>query len=83
MSAVVDINSGLVAPSARIPYEPLIALLKELLEKAECGEIQGAAVAYVFADGDTTYQISSRQTSFGLVGAVETAKHELFKHDHG
>lgn len=78
---VVDINHGKVASAAREVYDPLVAMLKALLEKAENGEIQGAAVAYSYHDGVCTYWISSRDSSFGLIGAVEAAKHAMFAHD--
>ncbi len=81
MSSIVDIKSGRVSIKAREVHEPLVEMLEMFLTKAKSGEIQGVAMAYMFADGDCTFSLSTRVSSFGLIGALEGAKHWLVSHD--
>lgn len=82
MHKVIDLYTGRTSKSARIVYKPMVRLLQDLLEKAQAGEIQGVAIAFEYADGVTEFAVSVRKSSFGLIGALETAKHSIFSHDN-
>lgn len=83
MTGIVSLFDGGIDPAAKIPHEPLVGILSDLLEKAKSGEIQGAIIAYQYHDGITSYATSVRVSSFALLGALETAKHSIFSHDNG
>lgn len=56
------------------PNETAINALKDLLERAESGELQGVAVSYLDRDGIASYVIAGRICSFSTIGAVEVMR---------
>lgn len=79
MKSNVVALSGQVPTEAGQPYPQLVEMLEELLDKAKSGEIQGACVAYMFRDGSSVFETSTRDTTYSLVGALATGKAGLME----
>lgn len=58
------------APVERVPNDALVACLKDMLQKAEAGEITGAACVMVYDDGMASYSLVGQVGGFSMVGAL-------------
>lgn len=76
MSNVVGLD-GNVPMVARQPSERLVETLRDLLRRAEDGDIQAASVAFVDGDGCASWVNSGRLGSYSLIGAGMAATHSL------
>lgn len=56
-----------------------IEVLRDLLAKAEAGEVIGAVVAVLYHDGLAGFQIGGMIGGYSLLGAVEMAKSDLIE----
>lgn len=56
------------------PNEMLVEAIKEVLERAENGEIVGAAVAMTAADNTTPYMLVGEIGGFSMSGALSALK---------
>lgn len=54
-----------------------IETLRDMLAKAEAGEVVGAVVAVLYHDGLSGFQIGGMIGGYSLLGAVELAKADL------
>lgn len=61
----------------RTRNESVIEVLRELLEKAEAGEIVGVITAQIYHDGLSGFRIGGLVGSYSMVGALEMAKADL------
>lgn len=73
---VVDIHGG---PSVRggVPNSTCVKVARELLLMAESGELQGIAVAFLDREGVSGFVTGGRVGGYGMIGALEMARHEL------
>ena len=62
------------------PNEGCVAHLRELLQRAEAGEITGIVCASLHADNLCSYTIAGMIGPYSLLGAIEMAKSELQDH---
>lgn len=65
------------------PVETCVNALRDLLERAEAGELIGVALAGLHHDGDASYHVAGRVSGFGLQGALEVAKAKLVDINRG
>lgn len=77
---VIGIHGGVSHRSGE-PCETSIEALKDLLERAEAGEVQGVAVAYLDKDGVASFVISGRIGGYPTIGAIEAVKSLLVENE--
>jgi hypothetical protein len=68
MSKVVSIGKNPV-PDEGEPNEVLIAFLREMLERAESGEIQGVGMVALHADRTANWHVAGLVGGLALLGA--------------
>lgn len=56
------------------PNMNCISVLEDMLEKARSGEVIGAAVAVMHADGLSSWATGGKCVGFSLIGALEVMK---------
>jgi hypothetical protein len=62
------------------PGEPVVSCvsaLKDLLQRAEAGEVVGIAAAAVSGTGNALYVVGGVVGAYGMLGALDMAKAEL------
>ena len=59
------------APVERVPNASLIECLKDILQKAESGEITGVACVMAYDDGMASYSLVGQVGGFSMVGALQ------------
>jgi len=69
-SKVVTINGG-EAADPRSPRQDVIEELKDLLQRAEAGEIVGVAVVSYYWDGGVAPQINGITDTYKMAGALQ------------
>ena len=62
------------------PVPSCVAALRDLLERAEAGEVIGVALAAVNAKGSASYSVGGMIGAYGLLGAVDMAKAHMIAH---
>ena len=62
------------------PNEGCTKALREMLEKAEAGEITGIVCARLHGDNLGSYTIAGMIGPYSLLGALDMAKSELIDH---
>jgi hypothetical protein len=62
------------------PVPSCVAALKDLLERADAGEVIGIAVAAVNAKGSASYSVGGMIGAYGLLGALDMAKAHMITH---
>lgn len=72
---VTSLHGGVV--NKREPNESCIRNLRELLEKAEAGEITGFACSCLHGDNTASYTIAGLVGPYSLLGATDMARDEL------
>ena len=72
---VTALNGGDV--NAPVPNEGCIRNLRELLERAEAGEITGIACACLHSDNLGSYTIAGMAGPYSLLGTVDMMQSEL------
>lgn len=79
-----DVKSMFGGPSG-LPEvsEVAVSTLRDLLERAEAGELIGVAAVCVHCDGAASYNIGGRVGGFSAIGALEMAKAELLEVNNG
>lgn len=55
----------------RVPNATLIACLKDILQKAESGEVTGIACVMSYDDGMASYSLVGQVGGFSMVGATQ------------
>lgn len=75
MGSVTALHGGEV--NTQTPNPGCIAHLRELLEKAEAGEITGIVCACLHGDNLGSYTIAGMIGPYSLLGAVDMAHSEL------
>lgn len=78
MSKVESLFGGPV--TTREPNAICVDTLRDLLERAEAGEIVGVVVAAVHYDGCATFELGGMLGGYSLLGALEMAKLSLAEH---
>ncbi len=63
--------------SAMEPSEPCVNTLRDLLERAEAGEVIGVGIAAVHHDGDASYYLAGCVGGFGMQGALDMVRADL------
>lgn len=76
MAEVIGIN-GHVSHQSRQPSQPLIETLQDWLDRAQAGELQGVAIASLFADNSAAWTIVGRVGGLQMLGALDMCKAEL------
>lgn len=61
------------------PDQNVVEFLKEMLEAAEAGEINGIAIGIAYSDGAWSYGLSGAIGTYGMVGALEAAKANILR----
>lgn len=62
------------------PHQPTINMLKNMLEQAESGELQGAAMVAIYANknvGEGYFCPDQHEDLFRLFGTMEYLKHRI------
>ena len=72
---VASLHGGQVAGGK--PNDGCVAKLKELLERAEAGDITGIACATLHSDNTASYSIAGLIGPYSLLGASDMARSEL------
>ncbi|MDE2096875.1 MAG: hypothetical protein KGL39_06470 [Patescibacteria group bacterium] len=73
---IVSLRGETVVPRGR--NEDVVKELRRALEMAECGEIDGVFIVYVYAD-DCTSGLFCGKGGRGMLGMVECLKDDLIK----
>lgn len=72
MTDVVYIRGAKPAAQEKcVPNATLIACLKDVLQKAESGEITGVACVMAYDDGMASYSLVGQVGGFSMVGATQ------------
>lgn len=79
MSNVLTIPGIIPAVNPREPNEVLVNTLRELLERAESGEIVGMAAGFMHGDGQSHWTVAGAVGAFSLIGALRMAEHDLIQ----
>lgn len=79
MSKIVSL-AGDPLPDNREPQQQLVAYLREVLEKAESGEIQGVALVHLDYDRTANWAVAGLIGGYTLLGAA-TALHSFLADD--
>ncbi len=58
-------------------FQHAVQVLRDMLEKAEAGEVIGVAVCALHHDGLAAYHIGGRVGGYSLLGAMDVAKADL------
>ncbi|MEW4469010.1 hypothetical protein AB1K62_14380 [Parasphingorhabdus sp. JC815] len=61
------------------PHAGCVAKLKELLERAEAGDLTGIVCAGLHSDGTASYSIAGMIGPYSLLGATDMARTELIE----
>lgn len=61
------------------PNETCIAALRDLLARAEAGEIIGIAMASLEKDGKSGFVVAGHVGGYSMIGALEMARAELIE----
>lgn len=77
MADIVGIFGQSVAPGKRQRSESLVEYLQGLLEKAESGELTGAAIVEQYRDDTVGYALQGYMASYSMLGAVEIVKQHI------
>lgn len=72
---VVSINGGEIAPPGEARPK-IVELAKEMLDRAQSGDLQAIAVVYQHADGCFSYWKEGKR-DFAMIGALEVLKHKI------
>lgn len=70
---------GAFIPALSTGDKDVTEILRDLLVKAEAGEIIGISAAYVHRDLTAAWSRGGSLGSFSIIGAVECMKYELVK----
>lgn len=61
------------------PHAGCVAKLRELLERAEAGDLTGFVVASLHSDGTASYTIAGMIGPYSMLGATDMARSELIE----
>lgn len=64
-------------PEPGKPAASCVSALKDLLQRAEAGEVVGIAAAAVSGTGNALYVVGGVVGAYGMLGALDMAKAEL------
>lgn len=74
---IIGLRTGQPLPPPGEPHEGTVALLKDMLERAESGEITGVAMAVMYKDGATQFAYDGLVNSPAVVGKIEIMKQDI------
>lgn len=57
--------------------EAVLEILREVLERAEAGEVVGVAVVMLHSDGLSSYQFGGRVGGYGMLGAMAVCQNGI------
>ena len=77
MSEIISLTGGPVVAPGLPPNTDLVEALEWLLDRAKNGQIVGAAVVPMEADGVCPYFLVGRVGGFTMAGAVSAVLHEV------
>lgn len=61
------------------PHAGCVAKLRELLERAEAGDLTGVVCASLHSDGTASYTIAGMIGPYSMLGAADMARTELIE----
>lgn len=62
---------------------PCVNVLRDLLERAEAGEVIGVGISALHHDGDASYYVCGRVGGFSMVGALDMVRADLVEINRG
>jgi len=76
MAEVVSIRGEPIAP-AGVPVEEVVALAREILERAEAGAIRGLTICIAHSDDTFQGRCAGAISSYGMLGVAANQFHML------